>query len=196
MAWAERAAWGQDVSFEVRTKDGRSEHRIGEPIALQPVFTSSSKRYIVDTSFRYPELQRQPDEFLVNPSEGSSDPLEDYRHALSRNQLLFDGGGLRVGRLGEKPVTLDLLLNRYVRFSKPGQYVLSVRGLARESSPQLLERAGSGSRTDIKAPEPDIARAGAAWQQRQLSRALEALEKRPGIEVNACEILRLNAQNR
>jgi hypothetical protein len=190
MPWAERAAWGQDVSFEVRTKDGRSEYRIGEPIALQLVFTSSSKQYIVDTSFRYPELQRQQDEFLVNPGEGSSDPLEDYRHALSRNQLYFDGGGLRgVGRLGEKPVTLDLFLNRYVRFSKPGQYVLSVRdrrvSLVRSSWNEPAQVVELTSKPLSLA----IAAAGAEWQQRQLASALEALKKRPGIEVNACEIL-------
>jgi hypothetical protein len=33
--WDEQASWAQDVSLEAWTKDGRSEYRIGEPIALQ-----------------------------------------------------------------------------------------------------------------------------------------------------------------
>lgn len=125
----EQATWAQDVSLEARTKDGRSEYRIGEPIALQLTFSSTSKQYMVDTSFRFPDLSRQMDEFIVSPSEGLSDPMEDYRRALSKTELCIDCvGGLRgFGRLGDKPVTLDLFLNRYVRFSKPGHYVLSVR---------------------------------------------------------------------
>lgn len=187
---AGQAAPGQGVSFEVRTKDGRSEYRIGEPIALQLVFTSSSKQYLVDTSFRYPDIQRQPDEFLAEPMAGSSDPLEDYRRARSRNEMLFDRGGLRgYGRLGEKPVTLDLFLNRYVRFSKPGRYILSIRdrrvslaGSSWNAPAEFIELMSKPLILTIAAPS-------AEWQQQQLDSALEALKKRPGIEVRACETL-------
>src|SRR5215831_7034231 len=80
-SWNQPVASGQDVSLEVHTSDDRSEYHIGEPIALRLVFTSSSKQYLVDTSFRYPEFQARQDEFLISPVEGSSDPMEDYRHA-------------------------------------------------------------------------------------------------------------------
>jgi hypothetical protein len=69
MSWAEEAARAQNVSLEVRTRDGRSEYHIGEPIALQIVFISSNKQYIVDTSFRNPALQGRQDDFLVEPQE-------------------------------------------------------------------------------------------------------------------------------
>jgi hypothetical protein len=91
MLWAEQLARAQDVSLEVRTKDGRAEYRIGEPIALQMVFTSTNQQYVVDTSFRYPALQGSQDDFLINPKEGTSDPMEDYRRAISHLSKLGFG---------------------------------------------------------------------------------------------------------
>ncbi len=191
LSWGARIAGAQDVSLEIRTKDGRSEYRIGEPIALQLVFTSSNKQYMVDTSFRFPDIAKHQDEFLVSPVEGSNDPMEDYRRALSETQSCFDCcGGLRgFARLGDKPVTLDLFLNRYVRFSSPGRYVLSIRdrrvSVARTSwsePPQVLELLSKPLTLTITAPD-------AEWQQHQLNAALEMLKKRPGLDVHACETL-------
>ena len=189
--WDEQASWAQDVSLEARTKDGRSEYRIGEPIALQLTFSSSSKQYIVDTSFRFSHLSRQMDEFIVSPSEGVTDPMEDYRRALSKNVLAFDfNGGLRgFGRLGDKPVTLDLFLNRYVRFSKPGHYVLSIR----DRRVSVVRHAPNEPAQEIELISKPliltIASADAEWQQGQLVSALEVLKKGPGVDVNACEIV-------
>lgn len=187
----QRAALAQDVSLETRTKDGRSEYRIGEPIPLQLTFSSTSKQYIVDTSFRFPDLSRQMDEFIVSPSEGVSDPQEDYRRALSKNALAFDfSGGLSgFGRLGDMPVTLDLFLNRYVRFSKPGHYVLSIRdrrvSVVRNAPNEPAQEVELMSKPLILT----IASADAEWQQGQLGSALEVLKKGPGVDVNACEIV-------
>lgn len=188
MSWAARA---QDLSLELRTKDVRSEYRIGEAIALQLIFTSSNKQYIVDTSFRYayPGLQRQQDDFLVDPRDGSSDPMEDYRRALSSDELFVIDGFRGIGRLGAEPVTLDLFLNGYVRFSKPGRYVLTLRdrrvSVTRRSwnePPQEIELMS-------KPLSLTILPADTKWQQQQLGSALEALKKRPGVEVQACQTL-------
>ena len=189
MSSGAKLSLAQDVSLEVRTKDGRTEYHMGEPIALQMVFASSNKQYIVDTSFRYPPLQGSQDDFVVNPKEGSSDPLEDYRRALSRNTW-FDTGGLRgIGRLGKEPVVLDLYLNDYVRFSKPGHYVLTLGdrrvSIARRSwneSSQVIELISKPLSLTILA-------SNAEWQQQQLDSALEALKHRPGVNVNACRTL-------
>ena len=189
MLWAEERARAQDVSLEVRTKDGRAEYRMGEPIALQMVFKSTNKQYVVDTSFRYPALQGSRDDFLINPKEGTGDPMEDYRRAISKVGM-FDGGGLQgIGPLGSDPVLLDLYLNDYVRFSKPGQYVLTLRdrrvSVARRSwneLPQVIELIS-------KPLTLTILGADAEWQKQQLDSALEALKKRPGVNVVACRTL-------
>jgi len=179
----------QDVSLEVRTKDGRAEYRIGEPIVLQMVFTSTNKQYVVDTSFRYPALQGSQDDFLINPKEGTSDPMEDYRRVISKTGM-FDGGGLRgIGPLGNDPVVLDLYLGDYVRFSKPGQYLLTLQdrrvSVARRSwnePSQVIELISKPLGLTILA-------ADAEWQKHQLDSVLEALKKRPGVNVDACRSL-------
>jgi hypothetical protein len=186
MLRAEQLARAQDVSLEVRTKDGRAEYRMGEPIALQMVFTSSNKQYVVDTSFRYPALRGSQDDFLINPKEGTSDPMEDYRRAISKIGM-FDSGGFRgIGPLGSDPVLLDLYLNDYVRFSKPGQYALTLRdrrvSVARNEPPQAIELVSKPLALTILA-------ADAEWQKQQLDSALEALKKRPGVNVVACRTL-------
>jgi hypothetical protein len=183
-------ASAQDISFELRTTDGRSEYRVGELIPLQMQFTSNSKSYVVDGGFRFPELQAPRDEFLVDPAEGWSDPLAEYRQALSSGRGFFDGGGLvGLGRLGEKPVVLDLFLNRYVRFSKPGHYLVSVKehrvSLRRASvneANQPIELTSRPLSLLITAATPE-------WQQQQLASALEMIKKGPGVNVNACEIV-------
>lgn len=189
--WDEQASWAQDVSLEVRTKDGRSEYRVGEPIPLQLSFSSLSNQYIVDTSFRFPDLSRRMDEFIVSPSDGVSDPMDDYRRALSKNVLALDfSGGLRgFGRLGDKPVTLDMFLNRYVRFSKQGHYVLSIR----DRRVSVVRNAPNEPAQEIELVSKPliltVASADAQWQQGQLAFALEVLKKGPGVDVNACEIV-------
>lgn len=187
--WAEQLARAQDVSLEVRTRDGRAEYRVGEPIALQMVFTSTNKQYVVDTSFRYPALQGSQDDFLINPKEGTGDPMEDYRRAIAKMGM-FDTGGLRgIGPLGDDPILLDLYLNDYVRFSKPGQYVLTLRdrrvSVVRRSwnePPQVIELISKPLGLTILA-------ADAKWQKQQLDSTLEALKKRPGVNVVACRTL-------
>jgi hypothetical protein len=187
--WAEQLARAQDVSLEVRTRDGRAEYRLGEPIALQMVFTSTNKQYVVDTSFRHPAPQRSQDDFLINPEEGTGDPMEDFHRAMAKMGV-FDSGGLRgIGLLRSDPISLDLYLNDYVRFSKPGRYVLTLRdrrvSAVRRSSDepvQVIELISKPLGLTILA-------ADAEWQKQQLDSALEALKKRPGVNAVACRTL-------
>src|SRR6266404_6080340 len=117
----------QEVVFDLRTQDGRSEYRIGEPISLELVFTSASREYIVDTSSRYPEIYQPRDEISVEPRDGWQAPFADYRHAFS-SQGFFDRGGLRgFARTGDKPAIVELRLNHFVRFTRPGQYLLRIK---------------------------------------------------------------------
>jgi hypothetical protein len=60
--------------------------------------------------------------------------LEDFvlRSGVYLNTVkgwFWDMGRLRgIAPLWDKPVVLDIPLNRYARFTKPGQYVLKVSG--------------------------------------------------------------------
>jgi hypothetical protein len=179
----------QDVSLELRTADGRGEYHAGELIPLQMQFTSNNKSYVVETSFHFPELQAPRDEFLVDPAEGWSDPLADYRQALSRTEVFFGGGLIGFGHLGGKPVVLDLFLNKYVRFSKPGRYVVSVKEhrvsflrTSENEGGQPIELTSRPLSLVITAASPE-------WQQQQLASVLEIIKKAPGANDTACEIV-------
>jgi hypothetical protein len=186
-----RIVRAQDVSLELRTKDARREYSIGEPIPIQLVFSSNSRQYVVESSFRFPDFSPAGDEFLVTPSEGVTDPMEDYRQAIARSspQLGFYGGLTGSARLGDKPEVLDLVLTREVRFSQPGRYVVSVRdrrvSLVRTSPNdpfRQIELTSKPLTLTIVAANPE-------WQQQQLAAALTALKQRPGINAEACEKL-------
>jgi len=190
--WCARIVRAQDVSLELRTKDSRSEYRIGEPIPIQLVFSSNSKQHVVDSSFRFPDFSLTRDEFLVTPSDDVADPMEDYRRALARSasRIMWCCGGLSgSARIGDTPEVLDLVLTRNVRFSRPGRYVLSLRdrrvSLVRHSPNDPLQPVELTS----KPLTLTIVTADREWQQQQLAAALAALKKRPGINAEACEKL-------
>jgi hypothetical protein len=82
-----------------------------------------------------------------------------------------------------------LYLSDYVRFSKPGQYVLTLRdrrvSVTRRSwnePPQVIELISKPLGLTILAADSE-------WQKQQLDSALEALKKRPGVNVVACRTL-------
>jgi hypothetical protein len=187
--WAEQLARAQDVSLEVRTRDGRAEYRLGEPIALQMVFTSTNKQYVVDTSFHHPAPQRSQDDFLINPEEGTGDPMEDFHRAMAKMRV-FDSGGLRgIGLLRSDPILLDLYLNDYVRFSKPGRYVLTLRDRRVSAVRRSSDEPAQVIELISKPLGLTILAADAEWQKQQLDSALEALKKRPGVNAVACRTL-------
>jgi hypothetical protein len=76
-------------------------------------------------------LAKLSNNFSVEPTEGWVDPLGDHRKALFSAE---HGGRFPIARstmfskhvLGAEPYVLSLILNDYVRFSRPGHYVLQV----------------------------------------------------------------------
>jgi hypothetical protein len=189
MAGRSRGARAQDISLEIHTKDGRSEYHVGEPIDLRLVFSSPNKQYLVDSSLSYPDFEPARDEFLLESKGGSEDPLDDYRRVMSDSENFVRYEGMRVvARLRDKPVVLDIPLNRYVRFTKPGRYVLKVSSRrvsqVRTSfeEPQVIEISSKPLRLTIVAADDD-------WKKEQLNLALEGLKERPGVKVSACRLL-------
>ncbi len=181
------SVWAQEVGLQVRTKDGRTEYRLGEPIELELAFTSSSKEYVVDTSTRYPDLATTRDEIRVEPLDGWVDPFVGYRRAVTGRG---DFGGLRgIARTGEKPVTVVLWLNHSVRFTKPGQYVLHLR--SRRVSPVRTSTEASTEPIEFESDSLHltILPTSKEWQSQQLNAAMESLRKPPGSDPSPCDTL-------
>jgi hypothetical protein len=119
-----------------------------------------------------------PDNFSVEPSEGWVDPLGDYRKALFRAE---HSGHFPIARstmsskhvLGPEPYVLSLILNDYVRISRPGRYVLRV-----EDTGVIPITTGLGVMPEHLALTSNplelvILPADSEWQQNKLRETLE-----------------------
>jgi hypothetical protein len=113
--------------------------------------------------------------FVVNPSNGTADPLMIYFKAFRG----FLGGGLaNFQYLSSKPFVIYLQLNECVRFDKPGVYHVSI------VSHRVADQSGGGN-----APRPvelrsnelaiEIVQADPGWQKEELARIRTMLEQFP-----------------
>ncbi len=171
-------ALGQTVSLELRTKTGRAEFHVGEVILVDLLFISDTPdAYERNRGISIPEGYPMPDTFLVEPREGWVDPLGDYRKALFRAEHSGHfpmAGSMFFAKhvLGLEPYVLSLILNDYVRFSRPGRYVLQVEDTAvipisrRLGVPEHL--AVTSNRLELVILPDD-----SGWQQNKLRETLE-----------------------
>jgi len=172
---------GQTVSLELRTKTGRAEFHVGEVILLDLLFVASTPNaYERNGGIALPESYPMPDTFLVEPHEGWADPLGDYRKALFKamhsGHFPMAGSILSAKHvLGREPYVLSLILNDYVRFSRPGRYALQVQdsGVTTVTT-QLGVMPGHLPLTSNRL-ELVIVPADSEWQQNKLRETLESL---------------------
>jgi hypothetical protein len=108
----------------VTIRNNQSSFHIGEIIPLDLAFTSSSPNtYQLDTATYDLSGRLGEDQFVVDPSNGSDDPLHLYFRAFKG----FIAGGLRGFKgLSTTPATIHADLNEWVRFKAAGQYRLTV----------------------------------------------------------------------
>ena len=161
------------------TKTGRAEFHVGEVILVDLLFVSDTPNaYERNRGISFPEYYPMPDNFSVEPTEGWVDPLGDYRKALFSAE---HSGRLPIARstmsskhvLGQEPYVLSLILNDYVRFSRPGHYVLRV-----EDTGVIRITTGLGAMTEHLALTSNrlelvILPADSQWQQNKLRETLE-----------------------
>jgi hypothetical protein len=114
----------RDPQLTVTIRNNQSSFHIGEIIPLDLAFISSSPNtYQLDTATYDRSGRLGEDQFVVDPSNGSDDPLHLYFHS----QKGFMMGGLRGFKsLSTTPSTVHADLNEWVRFKAPGQYRLTV----------------------------------------------------------------------
>lgn len=170
----------QAVSVELKTKTGRNQFHVGEVILLDLLFVASTPdAYERNGGKAFPEPYPMPDTFLVEPQEGWIDPLGDYRKAFFKamHSGHFPIAESRLSAehvLGLEPYVFSLILNDYVRFFRPGRYILQVQDsgvtpvAAQSGAPQQLVL--TSNRLEL-----DILPADSEWQQNLLREALDAL---------------------
>ena len=117
------------------------------------------------------------EKFLVEPADGTSDPLLVYFHSGS----FFLGGGLtNFEFLSDTPYVIHLNLNEWVRFDKPGHYRLTVTSqrvsdaLGGKTFYQGAVQELKSNSIELQIVEPDD-----AWQQAQLQEILADFDSSP-----------------
>jgi hypothetical protein len=112
------------VELKVSVAGNRHEFHIGEIIPLKLAFTSRvTKRYQLDEATYDRSGRMNYEHFFVTPADGVVDPLASYFNS----GIIYMGGGLtNFSFLRQKPWTLQLNLNEWIRLTKPGEYKLTV----------------------------------------------------------------------
>ena len=153
-------AQSPDVSLRVETASGRTQFRIGETIDMKLTFESTvADKWIVHYTGRRSLFGRE--EFLVSPKEGTSDPL-GVRKSVGGSEI---AGVVVLG----KPWSMDVDLNQWVRFERPGRY--RVRALVHVSDKRGQNLAVTSNETEI-----EIVAADREWLAQQLRQAVAVLD--------------------
>jgi hypothetical protein len=104
------------AAVRLEAHDGKTHFKIGDPVALDLVFTSRSPEYIVNTDTS-PYLPAS-DLVELAPEDGWVRSHSSFR-GLSQN-------GSTLQRLGSSPIRVSVLLNRTITFQKPGRYEVTL----------------------------------------------------------------------
>jgi hypothetical protein len=104
---------------------GQTQFKLGDPVILDLVFTSSSRRYVVDTD--------------TNPYRPASDVVNiSPEGGWVRSDAALQGQGLNgnaLATLGADPVRVPVLLNRTITFEEPGHYEVTLTTERLQPSP-------------------------------------------------------------
>lgn len=114
--------------------------------------------------------------FVVEPEDSTEDPLHAYFKSVP---TFFSGGLTNFESLSEKPIVIHLDLNEWVRFDKPGNYLVTV--LSTPAGDTQVGTYEHGTRTEIRSNtiELEILAPDPAWQRAELQKILVELSHPP-----------------
>jgi len=151
----------------LRISTDSSVYRMGELIPLELSFTADPSHRVTVNTATYDRSGRMGHEkFLIEPSDGTSDPIAVY----FRSGWGFMGGGLfNLAPLSHSPYVMRLNLNEWVRFDKPGKYRVTV----------TTDRVSAIQNLKSNTLELEIVEPGDAWQQAELKQILADFDTSP-----------------
>jgi hypothetical protein len=157
------------VRLEVSVADNRREFRIGELIPLRLSFSSRVKdRYQVNAAQYDRGGRMNYEHFIVAPADGAVDPLPSNTGGM--------GGITSFKFLTTEPWTITLDLNEWVRFTRRGEYKLTVSS----SRVGVRDPASPLGASPVTAVSGEITlkiiAADRAWQKEVYGAAVAALD--------------------
>jgi hypothetical protein len=168
--WAQQPPQAEaQVKLELRCP-APCAFRQGESIWLDLDYTASSPGYSVLTNYTDRDFGR--DEFLAMPPEGASDPVAPYLRIVQPGGGSF---GFRRVALLDRPVTVHMNLNQWIRFDRPGEY--HIRAISHRVTDSSRPRFDVGPKSNEVAIK--MVAADPQWQREQLTRILRTLDAAP-----------------
>jgi hypothetical protein len=162
----------QSFSLHIETPINQSQFRIGEAIGLKLNFemthntdaqsASQPGSMIMLNGHDRSVLGFGRDRFVVTPEAGTRDPWTYRLH----EGFAYSGPGGR--SLSDKPVVLNVDLNQWVRFERPGYY--TVHALVHMTGPQRQDIEVESNQIGI-----NIVAADPQWQEQELTNDLAIL---------------------
>ena len=180
------AANPPDLTFTLRTTSGQKEFHPGERIPITLEFSSSTTDKYRLNGATYDRSGRLPTEEFVMDRRDAVDPLVDY---FGSGVMGGAAGGIRGEPvLGYEPHRINLVLNDWFWFDKPGRYRLYLKShrLTRDRLPTepgegLIYFAAVSNilEMDISSPDP-------AWEEAKLAELRAVLDPagRPAAKQN------------
>ena len=164
-----------DLHFSLSSPAGQRTFHIGERIPLTLSFTSDTPAKYKLNAASYDRSGRLPTEEFVMEKD-VPDPYLDYYGAGVLGGI---GGGLRGNPvLGAEPVKIEVELNQWFRFERPGHYrfYLKSHRLSRESAPGESDRRTVEFAAVSNVVEIEILRADKGWAAAKLATLQQTLD--------------------
>jgi hypothetical protein len=159
-------------SFSLHIETGQSQFRIGEAIGVKLIFemthdadapSSSQPGWMITLNGHDRSvLGFGGDRFVVTPEAGTRDPWSYRLH----EGIAYSGPG--GSRLSDKPLVLNIDLNQWVRFERPGHY--NVHALSHVTGPLRQDVQVESNQIGI-----DVVAADPQWQEQELASDLAIL---------------------
>jgi hypothetical protein len=183
----------QSISLHIEPALGQSQFRIGEEIGLKLAFEMMNDTdappagqpgwMIMLNGHDRSVLGFGRDRFVVTPEAGTRDPWSYRLH----EGIAYSGPG--GSRLSDKPLVLNIDLNQWARFERPGHY--TVHALSHATGPQRQDVEVESNQIGI-----DIVAADPQWQQQELATDLAILNSTLSKIDSASFESRMNAARR
>jgi hypothetical protein len=170
-----------NVVLRVSIVGDQRQFRVGETIPIQLSFSAAVRdRYQVDMATYGGSGRTEHEHFSVSPSDGAVDPLANRGGSIG-------GGPTGFKVLSPEPWTIQLNVNEWVRFTRPGEFQLDIVS-HRVGVKNPASVMGTSSVTVVANPITlTIVPATAAWQKATLDGAVAMLNQpapaRPPVEA-------------
>jgi len=190
-----RDAASADSAVQLRLSTKSATLYAGEVIPLDLAFSSTtSKRYQINNASYDRSGRMSYEEFIVQPEEGTRDPLRFYFDSIGVFML---GGLTSIDFLKATPKIIHLNLNEWKTLERPGTYRISVVShRVTDSTASDNPFSGEPLKVQSNSIELKIVAPDASWQTAQLAAVRQVLNREAPAGSSAPDELRQAALTR